>query len=72
MSRVRAGHDAFVVDGGCTCPGTRTLFQLRVEGHTTECAAARRDASERRRQTFETLNPPLARPAETRRLRDAG
>ena len=72
MSRLRSGHDPFHVDGGCTCPGTRTLFQLRIEGHTADCTAGRRAAVEQRRQLGAALaQTPAAAKAE-RRLRDAG
>lgn len=71
MSRVRAGHDPFTVEGGCTCPGARTLFQARIEGHTVECTAARRDAVEQRRRLREDTERMPSIRRETR-LRDAG
>lgn len=67
MSRLRAGHDPFEIQGGCTCPGTMTLFQLRISGHTAECTAARRDAVEERQRLRDNYT---ARPATVKPLRE--
>lgn len=77
MSRLRAAHDPFVVDGGCTCPGARTLFQARIEGHTADCTADRRRRAElvaREREALAKIDRGVAmvRGAADRRLRDAG
>lgn len=73
MSRLRAAHDPFLVDGGCTCPGGRTLFQARIEGHTAACTEARRRAAEDARRLKDDLRrvPSIAAHNEGR-LRDAG
>lgn len=72
MSRLRAGHDPFVVDGGCTCPGTRTLFQARIEGHTAECTETRRRATEEARRLKDDLGRMPSLERHVGRLRDAG
>lgn len=77
MSRLRAQHDPFTVDGGCTCPGARTLFQLRIEGHTADCTAARRQRAEsvaKEREAYAKIQHGLqtVRAVADGRLRDAG
>lgn len=72
MSRLRAYHDPFVVEGGCTCPGSRTLFQARIEGHTVECTDRRREAVEQRQRLRDDLERLPSVRQQTRRLRDAG
>jgi hypothetical protein len=41
--------DAFRVDGGCWCPGERTLTQMRLTGHDAACTAARKGWEQNRR-----------------------
>lgn len=75
MSRLRAAHDPYTVDGGCTCPGTRTLFQLRIEGHTAACTEQRRRKAEEARRLKDDLRrvvPARSPGDELQRRRDVG
>lgn len=75
MSRLRAAHDPYVIEGGCSCPGTRTLFQARIEGHTAECTQGRREQAEAQRRTreiYESRSRPIGQVREIESRRDVG
>ncbi len=75
MSGVPSEDKTFGVEGtGCWCPPERTLLQMRLMGHTEECAQARRGwrlnyahlrGLDRERRVFEEVGRQLLASALT-------